>query len=64
MVAWDWAALRTSCLREAVRVLTTMMTAVFDGWRQPIDVALGWIDDVRREWTAVYRFFGAAAPRS
>ena len=50
--------------REAVRVLTTMITAVFDGWRQPIDATLGWLDDVRREWTAVYRFTGAAAPRS
>jgi hypothetical protein len=50
--------------REAVRVLTTMITTVFDGWRQPIDVALSWMDDIRREWSAVYRFPGAAAPRS
>jgi hypothetical protein len=41
-----------------------MITAVFDGVRQPIDLALGWIDEVRREWTAVSRFAGAAAPRS
>ena len=50
--------------REAVRVLTTMITAVFDGWWQPIDVALDWIDDVRRGWTSIHRFPGSAAPRS
>ena len=50
--------------REAVQMLTAMFTAVLDGWRQPIDAALGWMDDVRREWTAVYRFPGSAVPRS
>lgn len=50
--------------RQAVRVLTTMITAVFDGWWQPFDVALDWMDDVRREWTAIHRFPGTAAPRS
>lgn len=49
---------------QAVRVLTTMITAVFDGWWQPFDVAINWMDDVRRGWTAVYRFPGMAAPRS
>jgi hypothetical protein len=49
---------------QAVRVLTTMISAVFDGWWQPIDVALDWMDDVRRGWTAVHRFPGTAAPRS
>lgn len=50
--------------RRAVRVLTTMITAVFDGWWQPFDDALDWIDDVRRGWTAIHRFPGTAAPRS
>ena len=49
---------------QAVRVLTTMISAVFDGWWQSIDVALDWMDDVRRGWTAVHRFPGTAAPRS
>jgi hypothetical protein len=49
---------------QAVRVLTTMITAVFDGWWQPIDVALDWMDDIRRGWTAIHRFPGTAAPRS
>ncbi len=49
---------------QAVLALTTMMTAVFDGWWQPLDVALDWIDDVRRGWTATHRFPGTAAPRS
>jgi hypothetical protein len=50
--------------RQAVRVLTTLITAVFDGWWQPFDVALDWMDDVRRGWTAIHRFPGTAAPRS
>jgi hypothetical protein len=50
--------------REAVRVLTTMITAVFEGWRQPVDAALDWVDGIRRGWTAVHRFPGAATPRS
>jgi hypothetical protein len=50
--------------RQAVQLLTTMISAVFDGWWQPIDVALDWMDDVRRGWTAVHRFPGTAAPRS
>src|SRR5688572_7401929 len=49
---------------QAVRVLTTMISAVFDGWWQPFDVALDWMDDVRRGWTAIHRFPGTAAPRS
>lgn len=49
---------------EAVQMLTAMFTAVFDAWKQPIDAALGWLDDVRRGWTAVYRFTGSAVPRS
>ena len=49
---------------QAVRVLTTMITAVFDGWWQPFDVAIDWMDDVRRGWTAIHRFPGTAAPRS
>src|SRR5687767_698728 len=49
---------------QAVRVLATMISAVFDGWWGPIDVALDWMDDVRRGWTAVHRFPGTAAPRS
>ena len=50
--------------RRAVQVLTTMIKAVFDWWWQPFDVALDWMDDVRRGWTAIDRFPGAAAPRS
>ena len=49
---------------QAVRALTTMITAVFDGWWQPFDVALHWMDDVRRGWTAIHRFPGTAGPRS
>lgn len=49
---------------QAVQALATMISAVFDGWRQPFDVALDWMDDVRRGWTAIYRFPGTAAPRS
>ena len=49
---------------QAVRMLTTVITAVFDGWWQPIDVALDWVDGIRRGWTAVHRFPGTAAPRS
>ena len=50
--------------REAVRVMTTMISAVFEGWRQPVDAALDWVDGIRRGWTAVGRFSGAATPRS
>jgi hypothetical protein len=50
--------------REAVRALTTMIAAVFEGWWQPVDAALDWIDGVRRGWTAVHRFPGTTAPRS
>ena len=50
--------------RETVRVVATMMSAVFDGWRQPVDATLDWVDGIRRGWTAVHRFPGAVAPRS
>jgi hypothetical protein len=50
--------------REAVRVLTTMLAAVFEGWWQPVDGALDWIDGVRRGWAAVHRFPATGAPRS
>lgn len=33
--------------REAVRVLTTMIAAVFEGWWWPVDAALDWVDGVR-----------------
>lgn len=57
-------AVVSSLGREAVRMLTAMITAVFEGWWQPVDVALDWLDGVRRGWIAVHRFPGAAAPRS
>jgi hypothetical protein len=50
--------------REAVRVLTTMLTAVFEGWWQPVDGTLDWINGIRRGWAAVYRFPAPGAPRS
>ena len=50
--------------RAAVRVMASMITAVFDGWFQPVDATLDWVDGIRRGWTASHRFPGAAAPRS
>ena len=50
--------------RETVRVVATMISAVFDGWRQPVDATLEWVDGIRRGWTAVHRFPGAVAARS
>jgi hypothetical protein len=50
--------------REAARVLTTMITAVFSAWWQPMDGALDWMDGARRELSAVHRFFGTRVPAS
>lgn len=50
--------------RDAVRVLTTMMTVVFEGWRHPVDSALDWVDGIRRGWAAVHRLPGPDAPGS
>ena len=49
---------------EAVRVLTDVITAVFEGWWEPVDAALDWVDGVRRGWSALHRLPGPAAPRS
>ena len=38
---------------EAVRVLTDVIAAVFEGWWQPVDAALEWVDGVRRGWSAL-----------
>ena len=50
--------------REAVKVMASMITAVFEGWLQPVDATLDWVDGIRRGWTAVHRFPGPDAPRS
>lgn len=50
--------------REAVRVMTTMITVAFEGWWQPVDAALDWVDGLRRGWADVHRFPGTSAPRS
>jgi hypothetical protein len=50
--------------REAVRVMTTMIAAVFERWRQPLDAVFDWVDGIHRGWTAVHRFPRAVAPRS
>lgn len=54
----------SSLEREAVRLLTTMITEVFEGWWQPVDAALDWVDGIRRGWSALHRFPEAAARRS